>query len=348
MTLESIGWDDRFEAIWQADFAAPGLEPARIASSLRGAFILWTARGDVEAPARPKLIRRAESKPCTGDWVALRTDPPVVEAVLPRKTRVARKASGAQTVEQVLGANVDVLFLVTGLDRDFNIRRVERYLSIARESGARPVIVLNKADICPELDRRLAEIAEIAGDTLTLNVSAKTGEGVDAMLELLEPGKTAALIGSSGVGKSALTNRLLGHELREVGDLRESDQRGRHTTVGRELLRAPAGWLLMDLPGIREVQPIADAGIEETFSDIEELMAQCRFRDCSHSGEPGCALQEALDSGALDRARYANYRQMQEEVAILERMQSARAAGEAKKEMRRIHKERRRTSKKRK
>jgi ribosome biogenesis GTPase len=161
------------------------------------------------------------------------------------------------------------------------------------------------------------------------------------MLELLEPGRTAALIGSSGVGKSALTNRLLGFDLREVGDLRESDQRGKHTTVGRELLRAPAGWLLMDLPGIREVQPMADTGMQETFADIEELMTLCRFRDCSHSTEPGCALQAALASGTLDSARYANYRRMHDELAVLERQQNA------KQEMRRIHKAHRRTPKKR-
>ncbi|MEZ5365588.1 MAG: ribosome small subunit-dependent GTPase A [Bryobacterales bacterium] len=160
------------------------------------------------------------------------------------------------------------------------------------------------------------------------------------MLELLEPGKTAALIGSSGVGKSALTNRLLGYELRAVGELRASDQKGQHTTVGRELLRAPQGWLLMDLPGIREVQPIADDGMEETFADVEELMTQCRFRDCRHSGEPGCAVQAALDSGELDRARYANYQRMQQEFNVLQ------SKMDAKKEMRRIHKEQRGASRK--
>jgi ribosome biogenesis GTPase len=269
----------------------------------------------------------------------------VVEAVLPRSSRVARKASGAQTAEQTLGANVDVLFLVTGLDRDFNIRRLERYLSLARDSGARPVVILNKADISPDLEANLAAVREIAGNALVLHVSAKTGEGLDRMLELLEPGKTAALIGSSGVGKSALTNRLLGYELREVGELRASDQRGQHTTVGRELLRAPAGWLLMDLPGIREVQPIAEAGLEETFADVEELMTRCRFRDCSHKGEPGCAVQAALDAGELDAARYGNYQRMQTELEVLQRKQDERHAGEAKKEMRRMQKEMRRISK---
>jgi ribosome biogenesis GTPase len=337
MRLEDIGWDERLSRIWESDFQAPGLEPARIASSLRGAFLLWTAGGDVEAPARPKLIRRAETKPCTGDWIALRTNPAVVEALLPRSSRVARKASGAQTVEQVLGANVDVLFLVTGLDRDFNIRRLERYLAIARESGAQPVIVLNKADVSDDLEQNLASVQAVAGNVSILPVSAKTGAGVDAMLALLKPGRTAALIGSSGVGKSALTNRLLGYELREVGDLRESDQRGQHTTVGRELLRAPAGWLLMDLPGIREVQPIGDAGMEETFADIEELMTQCRFRDCGHSSEPGCAIRAALESGELDAARYANYQRIHKELAVIDNKQ----------EMRRLQKAFRQSPKKR-
>jgi ribosome biogenesis GTPase len=337
MRLEDIGWDQRLSRIWESDFAGPGVEPARIASSLRGAFILWTEHGDVEAPARPKLIRRAESKPCTGDWVALRTNPPVVEAVLPRSSRVARKASGAQTVEQVLGANVDVLFLVTGLDRDFNIRRLERYLAIARESGAQPVIVLNKADISQNLEENVGAVRAIAGDVAILPVSAKTGAGMDAMLALLKPGRTAALIGSSGVGKSALTNGLLGYELREVRALRESDQRGQHTTVGRELLRAPAGWLLMDLPGIREVQPFGDAGMEETFADIEELMTQCRFRDCGHTSEPGCAIRAAVDAGELDAARYANYQRIHKELAVIDRKQ----------EMRRLQKQYRQSPKKR-
>ena len=337
ITLEQIGWDQRLAGIWQAEYAGPGLEPARIASSLRGAFILWTESGDVEAPARPRLIRHAESKPCTGDWVALRTHPAVVEAVLPRSSRVARKAPGAQTAEQVLGANIDVLFLVTGLDRDFNVRRLERYLAIARESGAHPVIILNKADICPNVEENLAAVRAVAGNVPILHVSAKTGEGLDRMLALLEPGRTAALVGSSGVGKSALTNRLLGYDLREVGELRESDQRGQHTTVGRELIRAPAGWLLMDLPGIREVQPIAEGGMEETFADIEELMAACRFNDCSHTNEPGCAIRDALESGALDPARYANYRRIHEELAVTDRKQ----------EMRRLHKAYRQMPKKR-
>ena len=335
--LADIGWDEFFQQAWDEQFADSGLTPARIASSLRGAFILWTEHGDVEAPARPKLVRRPGSKLCTGDWVALRMDPPVVEAGLPRRTKVARKAPGLETVEQVLGANVDVLFLVQGLDRDFNVRRIERYMTIAWDSGAQPVIVLNKSDLCNDLDARVAEATEAGKGAPVVPVSALTGEGVDVLLSFLTPGKTAALIGSSGVGKSELTNRLAGGDIREVGAVREADGRGRHTTVGRELIQTPQGWLLMDLPGIREVQPSGEGGVEQTFPDVEALIAQCRFTDCSHQNEPGCEIRAALDSGELERSRFENYLKVQRDLDVLEQKKDARSAGEAKRKMRKIH-----------
>jgi len=335
--LADIGWNDFFQQAWDEQFADSDLIPARIASSLRGAFILWTEEREVEAPARPKLFRRAGSKLCTGDWVALRQDPLVVEAGLPRRTKVARKASGLDTAEQVLGANVDVLFLVQGLDRDFNMRRLERYMSIAWDSGADPVVVLNKADLCNDLDARVAEATEIAKGAPVVPTAALSGEGVDVLLGFLNPGKTAALIGSSGVGKSELTNRLAGGAIREVGAVREADGRGRHTTVGRELIQTPQGWLLMDLPGIREVQPSGEGGMEQTFPDVEALLGQCRFADCSHQGEPGCAIREALSSGELDRSRYENYLKVQRDLDVLNQRKDARLAGEAKQRMRKIH-----------
>jgi ribosome biogenesis GTPase len=335
--LAEIGWDGFFQQAWDEQFADSGLTPARIASSLRGAFILWAAEGEIEAPARPKLFRRAGSKLCTGDWVALRTDPPVVEARLPRKTKVARKAPGLETVEQVLGANVDVLFLVQGLDRDFNVRRIERYMTIAWDSGAQPVIVLNKADICNDVDARVREATEAGKGAPVVSASALTGEGVDVLLSFLAPGKTAALIGSSGVGKSELTNRLAGGAIREVGAVREADGRGRHTTVGRELIQTPQGWLLMDLPGIREVQPSSEGGVEQTFPEVEALIAQCKFSDCSHQSEPGCAIQAGLRSGELQRSRYENYCKVQRDLEVLAQKKDARLAGEAKQKMRKIH-----------
>ena len=335
--LAEIGWDEFFQQAWDELFCDSGLIPARIASSLRGAFILWTEAGEVEAPARPKLVRRAGSKLCTGDWVALRADPLVVEAGLPRRTKVARKAPGMETVEQVLGANVDVLFLVQGLDRDFNIRRIERYMTIAWDSGAQPVIVLNKADLCNDLDAKIAETTETAKGAPVVAVSALTGEGVEALLGFLGPGKTAALIGSSGVGKSELTNQLAGGDIREVGAVREADGRGRHTTVGRELIQTPQGWLLMDLPGIREVQPSSEGGVEQTFPEVEALIAQCRFSNCSHTNEPGCAIRQGLASGELERARYENYIKVQRDLEVLEQKKDARQAGDAKQKVRKIH-----------
>lgn len=343
--LAEIGWSDFFQQAWDEQFADSGLIPARIASSLRGAFILWTEEGDVEAPARPRLFRKAGSKLCTGDWVALREDPLVVEAGLPRRTKVARKASGMGTVEQVLGANVDVLLLVQGLDRDFNIRRLERYMTIAWDSGADPVVVLNKADLCNDLDARVSEATEIAKGAPVVPASARTGEGIDVLLSFLKPGKTVALIGSSGVGKSALTNRLAGGSVREVGEVREADGRGRHTTVGRELIQTSQGWLLMDLPGIREVQPSSEGGMEQTFPEVEALLAQCRFSDCSHQSEPGCAIREALESGELERSRYENYLKVQRDLEVLAQRKDERQAGEAKRRMRKIHHSNRNRSK---
>jgi ribosome biogenesis GTPase / thiamine phosphate phosphatase len=338
LPLAEIGFDDFFAEAWAREGFGPGLEPARIASALRGAYLLWTAAGPIEAPAKPKLIRRVETRPCTGDWVALSRSPPTVEHLLPRRTCVIRKAPGAQTADQALGANVDTLFLVQGLDRDFNVRRLERYLAVARDSGARPVVVLNKADLCEDLGARVAESMAVAGDAAVLTVSAATGAGMDQIRSLLTPGRTAALIGSSGVGKSALTNRLLGGEVREVGAVRDSDGRGRHTTVGRELIRAPEGWLMMDLPGIREVQPTAEEGVEQTFADVEDAIARCRFANCSHEREPGCAVRDALASGALAPGRWSNYLRMKQELGILAARRDERHAGAAKQAMRRLHK----------
>lgn len=313
MTLESLGWSDFFEQAWRERYAdETGCIPGRIASSLRGAYIVWTADGEIEAKARGKLVRSPATRPVTGDWVALCGSPSTVQAVLPRRTKVSRKAPGEKTVEQLLAANLDVLFIVTGLDRDFNLRRLERYLAVAWEGGAQPVVVLNKADVCDEADERVAETRRIAGEAPVVLTSAETGVGLDELRRFLAPGKTAALIGSSGVGKSALTNRLFGAELRAVGALRESDGRGRHTTVGREIVRAPDGWLLMDLPGIREVEPWSDEGFEQTFEDVEQLIAACRFRDCSHGSEPGCAVREALQAGELDADRWQSYQRLQQ------------------------------------
>ena len=306
---------------------------------------MWTEQGETEAPARAKLVRDPLTKPTTGDWVGLELNPPVIQELLPRRTQVSRKAPGEETVEQVLGANVDRLFLVVGLDRDFNLRRLERYLSVGWASGAQPYIVLNKADLHEDRSELVAAVRRVAGKAPVVETSAATGEGVDALRALLEPGLTVALMGSSGVGKSALTNRLLGVDLREVGEVRETDGRGRHTTVGRELLLAPAGWLLMDLPGLREIQPWEEEGVERAFEDVERFAAECRFRDCQHEVEPGCAVRAAVEAGELDEARVANYRNVLNELERLEQRQSSRASAEPRRQPRRVHRVFRKTPK---
>ena len=346
MQLEDIGWGDPFRSDF-SPYEKKGLAPGRVASSLRGAYLLWTADGDVEAPARQQLLRNPDTRPCTGDWVAYRKEPALIEATLPRRTKLSRKAIGEATSEQVLAANIDVLFIVTGLDRDYNPRRLERYMAIAWDSGADPVITLNKADLCEDPEARLEETRAVAGAAEIILTSAEGEPGVSAMRPFLEPGKTAALIGSSGVGKSALTNRLLGYDRREVGDVRAGDGRGRHTTVGRELVRAPEGWIFMDLPGIREVQPWSESGVEEAFDDVEALVRQCRFSDCKHDTEPGCAIRPALETGELEEARYQNYLKVQEETARLSRRKAELAAIEDKKSLRRVHKRFKKTPKRR-
>lgn len=347
MKLEDIGWRAFFRERWEEEFADSGLAPGRIASAHRGFYTVWTERGPVEAPGRGKLIRDVSTRPVTGDWVALELSPPAVQHVLPRRTAVVRKAPGEETVQQVLGANVDTLFLVTGLDRDFNLRRVERFLLIANQSGAQPVIVLNKSDVTDEAATLLEQTREVAAGAPVVLTSALEGRGIAQLEEFLQAGDTAAFMGSSGVGKSHLTNRLLGDEQRAVGAVRESDGRGRHTTVGRDLVIAPGGWLLMDLPGIREVQAWTDERVDDTFGDVEAVFEQCRFRDCSHESEPGCAVREALDSGALSRERYANYRKVQQELQQLAERRDQRAALDEQRELRRVQQAQRRTPKKR-
>lgn len=317
MTLKELGWSDFFAELWQEGFASDDVVPGRVFETHRGFYTVWSESGKVEAPARGKLIRDPATRPVTGDWVALETDPPTVRGTLSRKTQVVRKAPGEETASQVLAANVDTIFIVAGLDRDFNPRRIERFLVIAFESGARPVVVLNKSDVCPDAAVRVAEIEEIAHGAPVFLTSAHLNQGIDKLRSQLKPGDTAGFMGSSGVGKSHLINCLLGTDERAVGAVRESDGRGRHTTVGRDLLLADDGWLLMDLPGVRAVEPWSAKGVDQTFSDIEELIAQCRFRDCSHGSEPGCAVASALADGSLDKERYENYLKVQEDLKKL-------------------------------
>jgi ribosome biogenesis GTPase / thiamine phosphate phosphatase len=334
-SLEALGWSEFFADAF-ATYEPEGLVPGRVAVQERGAVVLFTTEGTL--PAVGSAV--------AGDWVAFQTVPGeargIVRAVLPRRTRFARKEPWL-TEEQVVAANVDTVFLVTDCGRDFKPRRLERYLTATWDSGADPVIVLTKSDLADEVWETVAQAEAVAFGVRVHAVSSVTGEGLDELDEHLVPGRTVALLGSSGVGKSTLANRLLGEELLATAEIR-SDGRGRHTTTHRELVRLPGGALLLDTPGMRELQLWADeSALEETFADVAALAEQCRFTDCAHTSEPGCAVRAALADGSLPEVRWESYRKLQRELRALAVKQDARLRSEARKERRRFARSRRRT-----
>lgn len=335
--LTSYGWSDTLRNDF-AIHAAQGLVPGRIIVQQRGGYRLITDLGEIDARATGPLMKAASdiSRPAAGDWVAVEARPgettALVHAVLPRSTAFIRKASGPRAGAQVVAANVDVAFLVASLNANLNPRRLERYLVTTHESGAKPVIVLTKADLAEFLDEDVAEIEAIASGAPVLAISAITGQGLDTLDVWLQPGQTAVLLGSSGAGKSTLLNVLAGEERMATREVRAADDRGRHTTTHRELVLLPSGALILDTPGMRELGLWdADEGVSATFADIEELATQCRFRDCGHGEEPGCAIQAALEDGRLDPGRLYNFEKLQAELAHDRRRQDPVAALEHKK-----------------
>ena len=339
MQLEKLGWNGFF-----ASQACAGV-PARVSSATRERFLVWTENGEVEASVSGQVRRNGSTWPAVGDWVALRPDAPVIQQVFERRTVLSRKTSGRAMDEQVLATNIDALFIVSGLDGDYNERRIERYLVVARQSGARPVILLNKADLAEQYGIDVDAIVERLHDwsgAPVLAVSAAAGDGLEGLADLLAQGETAALIGSSGVGKSTLVNRLLGQARQVIGEVRTGDDRGRHTTTVRSMFIMPGGWLLIDMPGLREVQLWATPEqLDSSFEDVREIAQACRFRDCTHSDEPGCAVT----ASGLDEDRIENYRKMQRELDYLDRKTDKRAMSETRARWKIIHKAMRKKTK---
>jgi len=338
MPLADFGWDAHFEQAFVPFAGKPDVEPARVLIEYNHNYRVATAGGEMDAVLAGRVKHHARSRadlPAVGDWVAVRKRPEedrgAIVGVLDRRSRFSRRMAGQVTDEQVVAANADVVFLVMALDEDFSPRRLERYLLMARESGAAPVVLLTKPDVAPDLPAQVAEAAAVAGDVPVHVVNPKSAQGIEQVAPYLEGGRTAALLGSSGVGKSTIINRLAGADVQRTREVRAADSKGRHTTTHRELVALPGGGLIIDTPGMRELQ-LWDAteGIRGTFEDIEALAADCRFTNCQHRGEPGCAVLAAVEAGTLPAARLESYRTLQGELKFLARQQDERAEIEEK------------------
>ena len=333
--LLDLGWNDVFQDAFDA-LNDSRFVPARIVRENRGEYIVNT--GEAVHVARlpaviPNRLKNASNTPTVGDWVAVQrldlSDDLVIHHILPRKSLFERQRTGNESRNQLVAANFDHLFLVSGLDEEFNSHRIQRYLSLIRNNQSEAIILLNKADLVddmPEvLEEVIAEVNEVSGGLPVYAVSAMQPESLAALEPYLVAGQTVAMLGSSGVGKSSLANALLGEELLATQEVRASDSRGRHTTTWRELLRLPQGGLLIDLPGMRELGVTGETeGVEKTFSDVEAIALQCRFRNCGHSGEPGCAIEKAIKEGELEPDRFQQYMKLQSENAATLQRKAAR------------------------
>jgi ribosome biogenesis GTPase len=344
--LDALGWDAGWVEAF-APFAADGHRPARVVAVHRDTSIVRDGDGDRSANVSGSFRFEALAQsdfPTVGDWVALGTDG-VIEAILPRRSVFKRMASDASRRgariddEQIMASNIDMALLVAGLDNDFNLRRIERYLAVAWSSEVTPIVVLNKSDLADDVDGRLVAVDAIAPGVATVAVSARTGAGLDALRSHLRPRTTAAILGSSGVGKSTLVNALLGEDRQATAAVREGDSRGRHTTTHRELFELPGGALMVDTPGIRSLEVLgAEEGVDAAFDDVADLAATCRFSNCKHEGEPGCAIRAALADGRLTEDRLASHRKLERELARVAREADPRARAEHRRTWKLIHK----------
>ena len=342
--LADLGWNSFFESYF-AEFKQTGLLPARVVEEFKGFYRLRSAQAEYLAETAGKLQHLAASRedlPAVGDWVAITARPEEgrarIEHTLPRRTKLSRKVAGREMSEQIVATNLDTVFVVSALNREFNLRRIERYLTIVWDSGARPVVLLNKADLCPDAAARAADVEGIALGTPVHLLSALEKTGLEAVRECLTRGTTAAFVGSSGVGKSTIINGLADAAL-PVQTVREHDDRGQHTTTSRQMIFLSGGGMLIDTPGMRELQLWNhEQGATIAFDDIATLSQGCKFRDCGHRGEPGCAVAAAVQQGELSRERLENYRKLLAELRFQERKMNPEVARQVKEEWKKIHK----------
>jgi ribosome biogenesis GTPase / thiamine phosphate phosphatase len=328
--LSALGFGPFFEEQLER-WDCPTIVPARIAAEHRGGYEVWSNTGTGPARLAGKLRHRqdAEGTPAVGDWIGLRYPPAperttVIDRLFARRTVFARGAAGREALSQIVAANVDAVFVVCGLDEDFNLHRIERYLARIWASGAAPAVILNKADLCQDVDGRLREVEGLCAGVPVHATSALRSEGLAGIQASINPGMTAAFVGSSGAGKSTLINTLLGEPRMATGETRFSDGRGCHITTRRQLVMLPAGGLLLDTPGMRELQLLDDDGLSTVFDDITERSSQCRFTDCRHDHEPGCAVKEAIAAGVLAAERLQHYRKLEREARAYERRHDQR------------------------
>jgi ribosome biogenesis GTPase len=336
--LQELGWNESIAQAYAPWMDKRHVSPGRVLIGFNYIYRVFIEGGEIDAVLAGRFKHRASSRgelPAVGEWVVVRKKPDedrgAIVAVLPRRSHFSRRMAGQVTDEQVVAANVDVVFVVMSMDADFSVRRLERYLLMTRDSGAEPVVLLTKPDLSDDVRGHVADVVAAAGTTPVHVLSPKHNEGLDQVAQYLTPGRSGALLGSSGVGKSTIINRLAGSDVQRTRDVRESDSKGRHTTSHRELVRLPDGGLLIDTPGMRELQ-LWDAGeaVSETFEEIEELGASCHFTDCRHRDEPRCAVKAAVDDGRIPAARLDSYLKLQDELSFLARQQDERAQIEEK------------------
>jgi ribosome biogenesis GTPase len=325
MDLTTLGWNAELDQQF-APHQAKGLVPARVAVEDKHFYRVWTADAELLAQVTGHCLHEARGSnaklPKVGDWVAVKLvakeEKAMIQAILPRRTRLCRKMTGRGSNEHVLATNIDTAFMVTAADASFDATRLEQMLVMVHESGARPVVLLNKIDLCDDLDARLADATRVAGDALVLAACALTGRGVKRLAQLIKPGDTAVFIGTSGVGKSSLINRLYGEDIQATVEVRTDDAKGRHTTSWREMIFLPQGGVVIDTPGMREFHIwIASEGSKQRFPEVDALSVRCRFRDCTHTKENQCAVLEALAAGTLPRERYDSFLKLQLEIRYL-------------------------------